>query len=298
MFRVKILFALILVSALACYADSTAPAVTFNPVKLDIPGVPVGSVSAGQFVTLSNSGNADLNITGITITGEFTETDNCPATLHPNASCSFSISFAPSKSGNVTSTLTITDNASGSPHKFPITGETITGMQLTVATNGALSATVSAGATAVYHLHLASVGGFAGDAKLDCLVPPALTTCTSNPSPVNLTAGGATDFELDMKTTGTATRNRPFDPFHKFEVVFAVCGAFCLGGVFTGIGSRRARLALLLVALSAFGLLGMAACGGGSGTPVTATPPGTYTVQVSATSGSTTQSIALTLIVQ
>ena len=210
----------------------------------------------------------------------------------------FSIVFAPTKSGNVTSTLTITDNASGSPHKLQITGETITGMQLTVATNGASTATVSAGSTAKYYLHLASVGGFAGDVKIDCLLPPELTTCTSIPSPVSLASGGATDFELDMKTTGTATRNRPWAPFHKYEVVFAVCGALCVGGVFTGIRRKPVRLALLLMAMGVFGLLGMAACGGSSGTPVTATPVGTYTVQVTATSGTTTQGLAVTLIVQ
>ncbi len=298
MFRVRVLFALMLISALACYADTTAPAVTFNPVKLDIPGVPVGSVSSGQFVTLTNSGNADLNITGKSITGEFTETDTCPPVLHANAYCTFAISFAPTKSGNVTSTLAITDNASGSPHKLPITGETISGMQLTVATDGAQSVTVSAGATAAYHLHLSSVGGFAGNVTMSCLLPPELTTCTSIPSPVSLAAGGATDFELDMKTTGTATRNRPWDPFRRFEVVFALCGALCLGGMFSGIGRKKMRLVLLLIAFGAFGLLGMTACGGGSSTKITATPPGTYTVQVSATSGTTTQGISLTLIVQ
>lgn len=298
MFRVKILFALILISALACFADSSAPAVTFNPVTLDIPGVPVGSISAKQYVTLTNSGNANLNITGIAITGDFTEQDNCPPVLFINAYCTIGISFAPTQSGNVKSTLTVTDNAPGSPQKVPITGETITGMQLTISTKGAQSVTVAAGGTAAYYLHLASIGGFAGNVTFDCLLPPELTTCTSNPSPVVLAAGGSAEFELDMKTTGTASRNRPWDPFRKFEVVFAACGALCLGGVFTGIRRKRVRLALLMIAIGVFGLLGMEACGGSSATPVTATPPGTYTVQVTGTSGSTTQGISVTLIVQ
>jgi hypothetical protein len=55
------------------------------------------------------------------------------------------------------------------------------------------------------------------------------------------------------------------------------------------------------VAMAAVPALLICSCGGGSGggrTNPTATPAGTYQLTVNATSGSTTQSVALTLVVQ
>jgi hypothetical protein len=73
-------------------------------------------------VVLSNSGNSDLTISNFAITGtnaaDFSQTNNCPASLAPGAFCSISLSFTASVLGPETAYVMITDNAVGSPHNI------------------------------------------------------------------------------------------------------------------------------------------------------------------------------------
>jgi len=79
--------------------------------------VNVDKSSASQRVTLTNSGNQDLTITGIGATGDFTQTNNCgslPATVHAAGSCHADVTFTPRAGGDQTGKLTFTDNAGSS----------------------------------------------------------------------------------------------------------------------------------------------------------------------------------------
>ena len=77
-------------------------------------------------VTLTNSGAGSLTITGISLTGangsSFAETNNCPASLAANASCTISITFTPATATSYSASLSITDNATGSPQTVTLTG--------------------------------------------------------------------------------------------------------------------------------------------------------------------------------
>jgi Abnormal spindle-like microcephaly-assoc'd, ASPM-SPD-2-Hydin len=52
----------------------------------------------------------------------FAQTNNCPATLAAGVNCAISVTFTPQTSGAVNGTLTITDNASGSPQGVSVAG--------------------------------------------------------------------------------------------------------------------------------------------------------------------------------
>jgi hypothetical protein len=80
---------------------------------LDFGLVPVGQVSAPLTVTLFNDPKAanpgPVNFTGNLLQGSaFAETDNCAGTLASGSSCTFTVTFDPSKSGVLTSgTITV-----------------------------------------------------------------------------------------------------------------------------------------------------------------------------------------------
>src|SRR5262249_24858375 len=78
-------------------------------------------------LTLTNSGNASLNISGITISPLFTERDTCIPTVAPGASCDIGVTFTPHGTGTFTGTLSISDNAPGAVQTVSLTGVGATG---------------------------------------------------------------------------------------------------------------------------------------------------------------------------
>ena len=101
---------------------TSAPAVGLSASTLSFGNVAVGSTSQGLGVTLTNTGTAGLQISGVAISGDYQETNSCPATLTAGSNCSLTVSFAPTAAGTRTGTLTISDNVAGSPQQVSLTG--------------------------------------------------------------------------------------------------------------------------------------------------------------------------------
>jgi hypothetical protein len=105
------------------------PAVSLSPTALTFASTTVGAASAPQVLTLTNKGTGDL--TGISVSlggaapGDFSRTTTCPATLAVNATCSISVTFKPTASGTRTATVSLTNNATGSPQLVPLTGTAV-----------------------------------------------------------------------------------------------------------------------------------------------------------------------------
>ena len=93
------------------------PAISVSPTSLAFGDVTVGSTSAAQSVTVSNTGRADLVFTSFgTSNGVFAYTENCPGTLAPAATCTISVTFTPAATGTATGALTIVSNAANTPN--------------------------------------------------------------------------------------------------------------------------------------------------------------------------------------
>ncbi len=107
-------------------AEAAAPAVTFTPASLTFADQAIGTTSAPQSVTVTNTGDAPLFINGVSISEaglDFNTDEACAGlTLAPGTSCSMSVTFHPTASGTRTATLNVTDNAAGSPQTVPLTG--------------------------------------------------------------------------------------------------------------------------------------------------------------------------------
>jgi Abnormal spindle-like microcephaly-assoc'd, ASPM-SPD-2-Hydin len=104
----------------------TAPAVTFSPTSLTFGNQQVGIKSQGQKVTLTNSGTGTLTIASVSITGadsgDFSQTNTCPGSLAAGNACSITVTFTPTEGGTRTASVSVTDNAAGSPQQVPLTG--------------------------------------------------------------------------------------------------------------------------------------------------------------------------------
>jgi hypothetical protein len=100
----------------------TLPAVTLSQTGLTFPTQVVFTTSNPQTVTLRNTGAGVLTISSIAKKGEFGETNTCGASVVPGASCTLSVSFRPTAKGSLNGTLTITDNAPGSPQTVTLQG--------------------------------------------------------------------------------------------------------------------------------------------------------------------------------
>ena len=161
----------------------------------------LGSTSASQTVTLTNTAGSTLNVVSVTARGDFGQTNTCTAPLAPGVSCSIAVSFSPSTLGPRHGAVTISSNAAGSPQSISLAGVGITGAPTiglsasAIRFSGQIIGTTSAPQVVILTntgTALLTIGSFAesGDATesnncLSSLTPGA--TCSIN---VMFTVGG------------------------------------------------------------------------------------------------------------
>ena len=98
--------------------QGTLSIITITPETFSFPGTVVGSTSfTGAVITLTNNGAVAVELTVITNSnpGEFpiTTTCNVPGSLAPGASCTMSVQFRPSLSGDRSGLMTIVTSNAG-----------------------------------------------------------------------------------------------------------------------------------------------------------------------------------------
>ena len=111
---------------------TSAPAICASVAQTDVPALsfgnqPVGSTSALQSVTLTNTGAKQMSISSISTAPPYSiaGTSTCPTaggTLSAGATCSIQVKFAPSAAGSAPGSITITSDASNSPTSVSLSG--------------------------------------------------------------------------------------------------------------------------------------------------------------------------------
>jgi len=272
------------------------PIVSLNPTSLNLTSPSVGTAGPAKTVKLSNTGADILNITSLTITGtnaaDFSETHDCASTLGAGLSCNVNITYKASTPNTETASLQFVDNAAGSPHTVPLTG-TISPFGLTIAPGSSSTANVSAGQMATYGLMIGGPGFGGGNVTLSCSGAPAAATCNV-PSSESVGSTAVT-FQATVNTTARSTAALPPRGRDRILVSATVVALFGLS-VLLMLGSRRPRRMIALAGASLAVIL-LASCGGGGGGGGGShgTPSGTFTIVVTATNGSLSQSMNLTL---
>jgi uncharacterized repeat protein (TIGR03803 family) len=101
----------------------TAEAVFVFPASVDFGDQSVGTTSNPTRVNLFNEGSQQITVTSVSASGGFAIAANyCMDGLKPNSHCSVDVVFSPTRSGALSGTLTIVDNATGSPQTASLSG--------------------------------------------------------------------------------------------------------------------------------------------------------------------------------
>lgn len=279
----------------------TAPAVSLSPSSIQFPDTPVGTASAASTSLLRNMGSAPLTISNITVTGDFSETNNCSSGVASASNCTFRVTFTPTQSGPRFGSITIADNAAGSPHVISLAGNGVAPDFSMPASGG--SSTVSPGGVGTYQFSISPVGGtFSSPISLSCANLPPFSTCTITPSSVTLGANSAS-VTVSIKTAGNSAQMfTPGTTSHPLFAALSLSSGLGLFGMFlfgARLDRKRASGCLLTLAVIAATLL-LASCGAIAPASRTgsSTPAGTYTVTVIGTSGNIQHSTSLSLTVE
>src|SRR5207245_354121 len=200
--------------------SSDLPTATLSATSSAFGNQRVGTTSAAQNLTLTNNGGTPLNLISITITGAqaadfaFAAGNTCPTgagSVAPGASCTISISFTPAATGARTATVTITDDAPGSPQSVSLAGMGIApavtlaptnlafGDQRLSTTSPAQTVTLTNSGTATLSItSIALAGSNPGDFAI-----AAGTTCTNGATVV---AGASCLINLTFTPTAASAR--------------------------------------------------------------------------------------------
>jgi Abnormal spindle-like microcephaly-assoc'd, ASPM-SPD-2-Hydin len=145
---------------------SSAQPVILIPSTLYFSNYALGTTSPSQTVTLTNNQLVQLNISNISTSGDFAQTNTCGNSVAAQGNCTFTITFTPTVQGIRTGQIIISDDASGSPQQVinmtgtgggPIVSLAQTSLTLSALVGGSTSKTVKMTNTGAASLQIASV---------------------------------------------------------------------------------------------------------------------------------------------
>lgn len=183
------------------------PVVSLSATNLAFGKIVLGNTSAVKMVKLTNTGTGTLNISSISITGDFAiSAKTCGTTVAAGASCTVSVIFKPTVIGIRNGTLSFNDDAATNPQKVALTG---TGTQISLSPVSLNFATVAVGATSVAKsVTVTNVGTtavtFTGFSIAG--TNPGDYTISGNTCGSSLAGRGSCTVSVRFKPTATGTR--------------------------------------------------------------------------------------------
>jgi Abnormal spindle-like microcephaly-assoc'd, ASPM-SPD-2-Hydin len=183
-----------------------SPTAVLSAAKLTFPKTLIGQTTY-LTVTLTNTGNATLNISSVATTGDFAvQSNTCGPHVLAGGNCAITLGFTPTAKGSRTGILQLTDNAADNPQRVTLTGM---GMSIALSPSALNFGTEPVGQTSapqtvtVSNVSNASVNltGFSIG------VIPADYTISANACGGSLAAGTNCSLNVSFNPTKTGVRN-------------------------------------------------------------------------------------------
>ncbi len=170
---------------------SSVPArATLSPASANLGSAGTGAQSAttGTF-TLSNTGSIALTVNGIAATpSDYAQTNNCGSSVAVNGSCTITVTFTPTTTGDRPGTLTVRTNAQGGTLTAPLDGTGLTPGSITATpTSVAFPQTSTGSSSQPLNVQIQNTGG-------------ATVQLTGR----NITGPQASEFSLGASTCGSS----------------------------------------------------------------------------------------------
>jgi hypothetical protein len=249
-----------------------------------------------QIATLTNSGTSTLTITGISFTGpnaaDFGQTNTCGASLAAGANCTISVTFTASAAGTESATLNVADSDPSSPQTVALS-TTPNNADFSISTP--TQVIVHSGANGSIVATLTSQNGFAGNVALTCSGEPTSTTCAFSPAGVALAANGTQTATATITTTAPSMVPPP-PSFRRIPGYPAALWTWLALAIvlFVFWQTRRRDFKKLAWGFAAAALFFVNSC---SHVPSQGTPTGTYSLTITATSGTLTHTTTVSFVV-
>lgn len=288
-----------------------------NPATFTYTITNVGQDPAYNLVVIDNLAQSSTNGAVVTFSSASSTAGSCPPSSS-NASVSCTIgSLQPGSIATVTFVVIPTANSSGTPQQFnggqvSVVGQNNTLLALTsvaaqmsdfgISISPSNNSVPAAGQTATYVVQLAPHPVFGTNVSLSCTNLPTSSACNFTPSnSISLQGSSPATATLNLTTTAQSiTTARARFGLGRFYAVFLGVPGLALVGIGIG-GDRRRRwrvagLFLLLVVMAQ--LLPLPGCSTQqTQPPPTGTPPGMYSITVTAASGTDSKSVPIQLTV-
>jgi hypothetical protein len=146
-------------TAVSLGGSGVAATLTLNitPTSLSFGSITTGISSAAQMVTITNTGNSNVVISQMTLSGAgYSMTGgSTPVTLSPSQNLTLSVTFSPTIAGSASGSISIVSNATGSPAAVTLSGTGVAPVQHSVALTWNASTSTVAG----YNVYRSTVSG-------------------------------------------------------------------------------------------------------------------------------------------
>ena len=189
------------------------PIVSLSATKLAFVKTPIGHTSPSKSVTLTNTGTATLNISSITISGDFIiQTNTCGPQVLAGANCKVTMAFTPTAKGARHGTLTFNDDASNSPQTVALSG---TGESIALSPNPVNYGTVVVGQSSTMAVTVTNVST-ATVSLTGFTITGAITdySITNNTCGGTLNAGANCSISVKFAPTVKGKRNGQLNVFN------------------------------------------------------------------------------------